>query len=94
MWAAAFKSVSHPSIVREVLCARPVNEILPLGTYTSPQELTDQNETQTCLLNVIRISECSLLQGNTGLTSLSFLFRLSHPFTARHTADLAVCSLT
>lgn len=49
------------------------NEILSLGTYTPPKEVTDQNEIQTCLLNVMRIIERSL-QGSTRLANCSFLF--------------------
>lgn len=47
-----------PPIVREVpnFCS---NEILSSGMYTSPEEVTDQNEIQTCLLNVMRITERS-----------------------------------
>lgn len=82
--------------VPPIICEAPLcpNEILPSSMYTSPQEVTDQNEIQTCLSNVMRISERSL-QGNTRLASSSLLSRRSHPFAARHRAKHhAVCSLT
>ena len=60
--------------VPPIVCEAPVcpNEILPSRTYTSPQEVTDQNEIQTCLSNVMRISEHSLW-GNTRLARSSLL---------------------
>lgn len=72
-FCVGWRQMSVPPIVCEALRVRPIcpNEILSSGTYTSPQEVTDQSEIQTCLLNVMQVTECSL-QGNTRLVSYSF----------------------
>lgn len=68
------------------------SEILLPGTYTSPKEVTDQNEIQTCLLNVMRVIALPPGKHHTCQVQLSFFaFPMS---LLRCTEQCAVCAVS
>ncbi len=94
MWAAVVQRVSHPSYVRSCVLG-PVcpNEILSSGTYTSPQEVTDESEIETCPLYVMRISKRSL-QGNTTFANLQLYFFASLIPLLHVTEETLLCAVS